>query len=124
ARRAPPQGLKGGSTTPSAPRRPWPPCWLPGGAGFLKLPLTKSQIGGGGPSGDPRRASCPAEIGPAVPRKSPPLSLISRISRCGAGVSIGLILGGKVRITAERTVSSTREKVGCSAFQPASPPPA
>src|SRR2546430_4323219 len=57
---------------------------------------------------------------PILLRSWVPLSLISRFSRWGAGVSIGLIFDAKVRMTAERTVSSTREKFGCSACQQAS----
>ena len=58
-------------------------------------------------------------IGAAVLRSSVPLILICRESRCVAN-SGGLHLGGNVRMTAERTVSSMRENPDSSACQQAS----
>ena len=61
-----------------------------------------------------------AETGAAGPRSPPPVALASCQSRCVAGGSTGLGLGGKVRITDERMVSSIRAIAGCSACQQAS----
>ena len=104
----------------ASPRRPCATCLAAACASVLERPTTKVSNVRRGSSGEPPSASCTAEIGADRLRSSLPLPLCSRTSRGAAGASAGLLFGGKVLMTAERTVSSMRRMLGCSACQQAS----